>query len=185
MLQVEHVSHAFRNAQVDVPVPQDINLTIQEGQMVALLGSSGSGKSTPLNLMAGLMKPTQGKIWIAGQDIVRFSENRLAEFRRSHIGFIFQSYEPLSNLTIRENVESALVFMGVRPSKRKEKAARLLEQVGLGEKSNLFPSQLSGGQRDGLVSPVRLLQSLRSSSPMNQRATWIQRPRKRSFPFCG
>ncbi|WP_342554460.1 ABC transporter ATP-binding protein [Paenibacillus sp. FSL R7-0652] len=147
MLQVEHVSHAFRNAQVDVPVLQDINLTIQEGQMVALLGSSGSGKSTLLNLMAGLMKPTQGKIWIAGQDIVRFSENRLAEFRRSHIGFIFQSYELLSNLTIRENVELPLVFMGVRPSKRKEKALRLLEQVGLGEKSNLFPSQLSGGQQ--------------------------------------
>lgn len=147
MLQVEHVSHAFRNAQGDVPVLQDINLTIQEGQMVALLGSSGSGKSTLLNLMAGLMKPTEGKIWIAGQDIVRFGENRLAEFRRSHIGFIFQSYELLSNLTIRENVELPLVFMGVRPSKRKEKALRLLEQVGLGEKASLFPSQLSGGQQ--------------------------------------
>ncbi|MDQ0171778.1 ABC transporter ATP-binding protein [Paenibacillus tundrae] len=147
MLRVEHVSHSFRNAQGSVPVLQDINLTIGKGKMVALLGSSGSGKSTLLNLMAGLMKPDQGRILINDQDIVRFSENRLAEFRRSHIGFIFQSYELLSNLTIRENVELPLVFMGVRPSKRKVKALQLLEQVGLGEKVNLFPSQLSGGQQ--------------------------------------
>ncbi|MDR6725582.1 ABC-type lipoprotein export system ATPase subunit [Paenibacillus amylolyticus] len=147
MLRVEHLSHSFRNAQGSVPVLQDINLTIGKGKMVALLGSSGSGKSTLLNLMAGLMKPDQGKILIADQDIVRFGENRLAEFRRSHIGFIFQSYELLSNLTIRENVELPLVFMGVSPYKRKVKALQLLEQVGLGEKVNLFPSQLSGGQQ--------------------------------------
>lgn len=147
MLRVEQVSHAFRNAKGSVPVLQDINLTVEKGTMVALLGSSGSGKSTLLNLMAGLMKPDQGKIWIADQDIVRLGENRLAEFRRSHIGFIFQSYELLSNLTVRENVELPLVFMGVSPSKRKAKALSLLEQVGLASKAALFPSQLSGGQQ--------------------------------------
>lgn len=147
MLRVEQVSHAFRNAKGSVPVLQDINLTVEKGTMVALLGSSGSGKSTLLNLMAGLMKPDQGKIWIADQDIVRLGENRLAEFRRSHIGFIFQSYELLSNLTVRENVELPLVFMGVSPSKRKAKALSLLEQVGLASKAVLFPSQLSGGQQ--------------------------------------
>ncbi|CAH1219237.1 ABC transporter ATP-binding protein YtrE [Paenibacillus sp. JJ-223] len=147
MLRVEQVSHAFRNAKESVPVLHDINLTVEKGTMVALLGSSGSGKSTLLNLMAGLMKPDQGKIWIADQDIVRLGENRLAEFRRSHIGFIFQSYELLSNLTVRENVELPLVFMGVSPSKRKTKALSLLEQVGLAPKAALFPSQLSGGQQ--------------------------------------
>lgn len=147
MLTVEHLSHSFRNAQGVVPVLKDINIRIEKGQMVALLGSSGSGKSTLLNLMAGLMKPDQGKIWIADHDIVQFGENRLAEFRRSHIGFIFQAYELLSNLTIRENVELPLVFMGTSPSKRKAKALELLEQVGLKEKSELFPSQLSGGQQ--------------------------------------
>lgn len=126
---------------------QDINMSIEKGQMVALLGSSGSGKSTLLNLMAGLMKPDEGKIWIADHDIVQFGENRLAEFRRSHIGFIFQAYELLSNLTIRENVELPLVFMGTSPSIRKAKALELLEQVGLKDKSELFPSQLSGGQQ--------------------------------------
>lgn len=147
MLTVEHLSHSFRNAQGVVPVLKDINITVEKGQMVALLGSSGSGKSTLLNLMAGLMKPDQGRIWIAGHDIVQFGENQLAEFRRSHIGFIFQAYELLSNLTIRENVELPLVFMGTSPAKRKAKALELLEQVGLKEKSELFPSQLSGGQQ--------------------------------------
>ncbi|RRJ61808.1 ABC transporter ATP-binding protein [Paenibacillus oralis] len=147
MLRVEHVSHSFRNAQGAVPVLQDINISVSKGRMVALLGSSGSGKSTLLNLMAGLMKPDAGEIWIADQDIVQLSENKLAEFRRTHIGFIFQAYELLGNLTIRENVELPLVFMGVRPSLRKTKAMQLLEQVGLAPKAELFPSQLSGGQQ--------------------------------------
>lgn len=147
MLRVEQVSHTFRNAQGIVPVLQDINISVGKGEMVALLGSSGSGKSTLLHLMAGLMKPDTGKILIADQDIVRMSENRLAEFRRTHIGFIFQAYELLANLTIRENVELPLVFQGIRPSRRKQKAMHLLEQVGLVGKSELFPSQLSGGQQ--------------------------------------
>lgn len=147
MLRVNQLYHTFKNGQEVVPVLEDINITIEKGQMVALLGSSGSGKSTLLNLMAGLMKPDQGEIWIANQDIVQFSENQLAEFRRSHIGFIFQAYELLSNLTIRENVELPLVFMGINPAKRKGKALELLEQVGLMEKSEMFPSQLSGGQQ--------------------------------------
>lgn len=147
MLRVKQLYHAFKNGQEIVPVLENINITIEKGQMVALLGSSGSGKSTLLNLMAGLMKPDQGEIWIADQDIVKFGENQLAEFRRSHIGFIFQAYELLSNLTIRENVELPLVFMGISPAKRKGKALELLEQVGLMEKSEMFPSQLSGGQQ--------------------------------------
>ncbi|GIO87985.1 ABC transporter ATP-binding protein YtrE [Paenibacillus faecis] len=147
MLRVDQVSHAFRSAQGVVPVLDGINMTVDKGEMVALLGSSGSGKSTLLNLMAGLMKPDQGSIWIAGTDIVRLGENKLAEFRRQHIGFIFQAYELMSNLTVRENVELPLVFMGMRPALRREKAEALLEQVGLAGKAGLFPSQLSGGQQ--------------------------------------
>lgn len=120
---------------------------VKRGEMVALLGSSGSGKSTLLNLMAGLMKPTEGSIYIADQDIVKLNENSLAEFRRKHIGFIFQAYELIANLTVRENVELPLIFQGVRPAERKQKAMRLLEQVGIPDKAELFTSQLSGGQQ--------------------------------------
>ncbi|WP_409341086.1 ABC transporter ATP-binding protein [Paenibacillus sp. MBLB4367] len=147
MLVIEHLSHTFRNGGEDTVVLQNINFRVEKNEIVALLGSSGSGKSTLLNLMAGLMKPTAGSILIDGKAIEKMNENQLAEFRRSHIGFIFQSYELIPHLTVRENVELPLVFQGVRDKDRKEKAMALLEQVGLGQKTEMFVSQLSGGQQ--------------------------------------
>ncbi|UJF31617.1 ABC transporter ATP-binding protein [Paenibacillus hexagrammi] len=147
MLAVERLSHSFRNGAEETAVLHDLNFRVEKGEMVALLGSSGSGKSTLLNLMAGLMKPTQGSILIAGHPIEKMNENRLAEFRRTHIGFIFQSYELIPHLTVRENVELPLVFQSVNAKDRKDRAMKLLHQVGIGEKSELFPSQLSGGQQ--------------------------------------
>lgn len=147
MLRVEGLSHSFKNGPEITQVLHSINFEVKRGEMVALLGSSGSGKSTLLNLMAGLMKPTEGSIYIADQDIVKLNENSLAEFRRKHIGFIFQAYELIANLTVRENVELPLIFQGVRPTERKQKAMRLLEQVGIPDKAELFTSQLSGGQQ--------------------------------------
>ncbi|MFC5451737.1 ABC transporter ATP-binding protein [Paenibacillus aestuarii] len=147
MLAVQRLSHSFRNGAEATPVLHDLNFRVEQGEMVALLGSSGSGKSTLLNLMAGLMKPTQGHILIAGQAIEQMNENRLAEFRRSHIGFIFQSYELIPHLTVRENVELPLVFQSTGSRERKERALALLAQVGIGDKAELFPSQLSGGQQ--------------------------------------
>jgi putative ABC transport system ATP-binding protein len=124
-----------------------IDLHVAKQEVVALLGSSGSGKSTLLNLMAGLMKPTYGSIMIAGKAIEKMSENQLAEFRRTNIGFIFQSYELIPHLSIIENVELPLVFQGKKAKERKVLATAILQQVGLGEKLNMFPSQLSGGQQ--------------------------------------
>ncbi|XID93148.1 ABC transporter ATP-binding protein [Paenibacillaceae bacterium WGS1546] len=147
MLRVEGLSHAFKNGSETTLVLQNINFHVLKGEMIALLGSSGSGKSTLLNLMAGLMKPTEGDIYIADHNIVKMNENKLAEFRRGHIGFIFQAYELLPNLTVRENIEMPLVFHSTRPSVRKQKALQLLEQVGIPDKAELFPSQLSGGQQ--------------------------------------
>lgn len=147
MLRVEGLSHAFKNGGETTLVLQNINFHVRKGEMIALLGSSGSGKSTLLNLMAGLMKPTEGEIYIADHNIVKMNENKLAEFRRKHIGFIFQAYELLPNLTVRENIEMPLVFQSTRPSVRKQKALQLLEQVGIPDKAELFPSQLSGGQQ--------------------------------------
>lgn len=147
MLRVENIKHAFKTGNEWTTVLHDISFSVKEGEMVALLGSSGSGKSTMLNLMAGLMKPTEGHIYIADHDIVQMGENKLAEFRRKHIGFIFQAYELITSLTVRENVELPLVFQSVSPAIRKQKALALLEQVGIPDKADLFPSQLSGGQQ--------------------------------------
>ncbi|WP_139999216.1 ABC transporter ATP-binding protein [Paenibacillus paridis] len=147
MLRVEQLSHSFMNGNESTAVLQHINFDVHKGEMIALLGSSGSGKSTLLNLMAGLMKPTEGQIFIADHNIVTMNENQLAEFRRKHIGFIFQAYELIANLTVRENVELPLVFQSIHPSIRKKKSLALLEQVGIPDKAELFPSQLSGGQQ--------------------------------------
>lgn len=147
MLEVRQLSHTFQNGTEQTPVLKEINFRVDKGEMISLLGSSGSGKSTLLNLMAGLMKPTEGSILISGQPIEKMNENQLAEFRRTHIGFIFQSYELIPHFTVRENVELPLVFHGVKPSVRKEKSMKLLSQVGLADKTELFPSQLSGGQQ--------------------------------------
>jgi len=147
VLVVDRLSHSFLNGTETTPVLSGISFIVEQGEMVALLGSSGSGKSTLLNLMAGLMKPTEGSILIAGKAIEKMSENELAVFRRNHIGFIFQSYELIPHLTVRENVELPLVFQGVKKKTRREKAMTLLTRVGLAEKAELFPSQLSGGQQ--------------------------------------
>lgn len=147
MLVVDRLSHQFVTGGVAAPVLQDIAFRVEAGEMVALLGSSGSGKSTLLNLMAGLMKPTAGDILIAGRSIVGMSENELALFRRKQIGFIFQAYELLPHLTVRENVELPLQFQSVKPAERKERSLALLRRVGIGDKAELFPSQLSGGQQ--------------------------------------
>lgn len=147
MLRLENVSHSFKNGGEVLKVLHNIQFEVHKGEMIALLGSSGSGKSTLLNLMAGLMKPTEGHIYIADQDIVKFGENKLAVFRRKHIGFIFQAYELIPTLTVRENVELPLVFQSVSPSKRRKKAMELLEMTGIGDKAKLYPAQLSGGQQ--------------------------------------
>ncbi len=147
MLVIEQLSHSFLNGGERTSVLDGIDLRVEKREVVALLGSSGSGKSTLLNLMAGLMKPTEGSIRIDGESIERMNENRLAEFRRRHIGFIFQSYELIPHLSVMENVALPLVFQGMKPKERKEKAERLLTLVGLGEKLSMFPSQLSGGQQ--------------------------------------
>ncbi|AOZ90919.1 ABC transporter ATP-binding protein [Paenibacillus crassostreae] len=147
MLRVENITHSFKNGNEWTPVLHNINFEVKQGEMVALLGSSGSGKSTLLNLMAGLMKPTEGEIHIADHNIVKMNENKLSIFRRKHIGFIFQAYELITSLTVRENVELPLVFQSVSPSIRKQKSLALLEKVGIPDKADLFPSQLSGGQQ--------------------------------------
>lgn len=147
MLVVQQLSHSFLNGAESTQVLAGIDFRVERGEMVALLGSSGSGKSTLLNLMAGLMKPTAGSILIAGRAIEKMNENALAVFRRTHIGFIFQSYELIPHLTVRENVELPLVFQGMKAKLRREQAKELLARVGLADKTELFPSQLSGGQQ--------------------------------------
>lgn len=146
-LTAEGVNHSYATGKIKVPVLHNIDLHINNGEFVALCGTSGSGKSTLLNLLAGLTRPDEGKVFINGEEISRYNENQLCLFRRQHLGFIFQSYNLLANLTALENVELPLIFAGESKRKRRERAKEILDKVGLGERIDHKPNELSGGQQ--------------------------------------
>lgn len=146
-LTVTGVNHSYGTGKIKVPVLFDINLHVNKGEFVALCGSSGSGKSTLLNLLAGLTKPEEGSVMVSGAQISSYSENELCLFRRKSMGFIFQSYNLLPNLTALENVELPLIFAGEGVKKRRAKATEILERVGLEGRIDHRPNELSGGQQ--------------------------------------
>jgi len=124
---------------------EGVDLRIEAGQSVAIVGPSGSGKSTLLGLIAGLDRPTSGEVWIDGEEISRLSEDRLALLRRHKVGFVFQSFQLLANMTAQENVRLPLELLGQRRPGRR--ADELLASVGLSERGHHYPSQLSGGEQ--------------------------------------
>lgn len=125
----------------------DVSLTIAKREFICLIGTSGSGKSTLLNMMAGLEKPTKGEIIINGHHLERMNERQLTKFRQLNVGFVFQSYNLISTLTALENVSLVLTFKGVPRALREKAAAKMLKNVGLGDRLHHKPSEMSGGQQ--------------------------------------
>lgn len=124
-----------------------ISLTIEKGEFVAIVGKSGSGKSTLMNIIGALDVPTEGEYLLDGQDVSDMTDNQLAQIRNTMIGFVFQQYNLLPKLNLLENVELPLLYAGMDPRDRRERAMESLERVGLKEKWRNFPKQLSGGQQ--------------------------------------
>ncbi len=147
IIRVKDVYKFFVIGKEKVKALNGVSLDIKRGEFVVILGTSGSGKSTFLNVLAGLEKPTKGSIHILGEEVSKYSEKKLARFRKKHVGFIFQSYNLMPTLTAVENVAMPLTFRKVRPFKRNAEAAKLLKAVELG--THLFhkPTQMSGGQQ--------------------------------------
>ena len=147
IIEVRHLRKEYPAADETVVALDGIDLAIPRGQICCVYGESGSGKSTLLNQLAGMEKPTRGGVRIGGTVISRLDERELAAFRQRHLGFVFQSYNLLPNLTAVENVAMPLMFRGV-PKAQREKAARgMLRRVGLGKRLNHYPTQMSGGQQ--------------------------------------
>ncbi|MEO7195811.1 MAG: ABC transporter ATP-binding protein [Pseudonocardiaceae bacterium] len=145
MIQLESLTKAYQMGKVAVPVLHGIDLTIEDGDMVAIMGPSGSGKSTLMNILGCLDVPTSGRYLLDGTDVSRLSGNRLAKIRSKKIGFVFQSFNLVSRTSAIRNVELPLVYAGVRD--RRSRARLALEQVGLGDRQKHLPNELSGGQQ--------------------------------------
>ncbi|MCP4418444.1 MAG: ABC transporter ATP-binding protein [Chloroflexi bacterium] len=124
-----------------------IDVTIDQGEFMGIVGPSGSGKSTLLYLIGGLDQPTSGEIWVDGTNISALDENGLAHYRQKSIGFIFQSFNLIATMTALQNVEFPMIFARVDPQERRERAKRSLEMVGLGDRLAHKPTELSGGQQ--------------------------------------
>lgn len=147
IVECSNVIKNFSLGKVKVEVLKGITLSIEAGQFTAIVGESGSGKSTFLNVLGGLMPYNEGEVIVAGTRIKDLNENQLALFRRKHLGFIFQSYNLLPQLTALENVMMPLIFLGVPKKEREKRALEILERVGLEDRIHHKPSELSGGQQ--------------------------------------
>jgi putative ABC transport system ATP-binding protein len=143
----EGLKKDYREGGVVVPALRGIDLTVESGEFTAIVGPSGSGKTTFLNLISGLDYPTEGKVWLKKRLISEMSGNDLSDLRRDHIGFIFQAYNLIPVLTVRENIEYILLLQGVPDRERKARVAGILKEIGMEGFERRFPPKISGGQQ--------------------------------------
>jgi putative ABC transport system ATP-binding protein len=147
MLKLEEVSKVYRTTDVETRALDRISLEIAPGEFVAIMGPSGCGKSTLLNILGLLDPPTGGRYGFFGEDVARYPEARLTRLRRDALGFVFQSFNLIDDLTVAENVEVALIYRGVPAGERKKRVKAALERVGVAHRARHKPQQLSGGQQ--------------------------------------
>ncbi|WP_456474842.1 ABC transporter ATP-binding protein [Candidatus Pyrohabitans sp.] len=147
IIKLENVVKIYRLGKVEVPALRGITLGIPRGEYASIMGPSGSGKSTLMNLIGALDRPTSGKVYIDGVDIAKLNDDQLALLRRKKVGFVFQQFNLINKLSALENVALPMWFAGMSRRKRMQRAAELLELVGLGKRLHHKPAELSGGER--------------------------------------
>ena len=147
MINITNLSRVFRTLALETTALKNINLNVQEGEFVAIMGPSGCGKSTLLSILGMLDSPSSGSFEFAGTDISRFNEKQLAQVRKASIGFVFQSFNLIDELTVYENVELPLQYQKISKAERKNRVEAILKRVGIDHRSEHLPQQLSGGQQ--------------------------------------
>jgi putative ABC transport system ATP-binding protein len=146
MIDMRKIRKVYSTGRIEVEALRGVDLVVGENEFVAIMGPSGSGKSTLMNLMGCLDTPTSGEYFLDGEKVESLGSNELAEIRNKKVGFVFQNFNLLPYATAFENVEVPLIFGGVATKKRKQRATELLERVGLGDRADHKPTELSGGE---------------------------------------
>jgi putative ABC transport system ATP-binding protein len=147
LIALDHVYKTYKMGDVDIHALRAVSLEIHPGEFIAIMGTSGSGKSTTMNILGCLDRPTRGQYYLEGQDVSTMSKDELADIRNRKIGFVFQNFNLLSRTSAIENVELPMLYLGVKQPERNERAKEALEMVGLADRMNNMPNQLSGGQQ--------------------------------------
>ncbi|XOV78554.1 MAG: ABC transporter ATP-binding protein [Aestuariibacter sp.] len=147
MLKLKDLSRVYRTDNVETVALNRINLDIDSGEFVAVMGPSGCGKSTLLNIVGMLDQPTSGEYWFNNENVAGYNEQQLANIRKQHIGFIFQNFNLIDELTVAENIELALLYHDIPAAVRRDKVAEVMDKVGIAHRAKHMPSQLSGGQQ--------------------------------------
>ena len=147
IIKIEGIHKTYVLDGVEVHALRGIDLTLEEGEYLAIMGPSGSGKSTLMNIIGCLDVADEGRYWLNGQDVMKLNSDQLAEIRNRELGFVFQNFNLLARTSALENVETPLIYAGVKQQERRYRSQQMLERVGLGDRLYHFPNQLSGGQQ--------------------------------------
>jgi len=145
--ELRHVSKVYGSGETEVRAVNDLSLIVQPGDYLAVMGASGSGKSTAMNILGCLDRPSSGDYWLQGQSVAELSDDDLASLRNRELGFVFQQFHLLAHLSALENVELPMIYANVPAPERRQRAIAALERVGLGQRLQNKPNQLSGGQQ--------------------------------------
>jgi putative ABC transport system ATP-binding protein len=145
--ELRHVSKVYGSGETEVRAVNDLSLIVQPGDYLAVMGASGSGKSTAMNILGCLDRPSSGDYWLQGQSVAELSDDDLASLRNRELGFVFQQFHLLAHLSALENVELPMIYANVPAAERRQRAIAALERVGLGQRLQNKPNQLSGGQQ--------------------------------------
>ncbi len=147
MIRTENLTRIFRTEEVETIALNGVSIEVKDGEFVAIMGPSGCGKSTLLNILGMLDSPTEGKYWLAEEEVGHLKERERTAYRKGRIGFVFQSFNLIDELTVEENVDLQLKYLGVKKEERKERVLDILRKVKLSHRAKHYPHQLSGGQQ--------------------------------------
>lgn len=147
MIRTENLNKVYTTEEIETTALNNVNLEVKQGEFVAIMGPSGCGKSTLLNLLGLLDNPSDGKYFFLDEDVAKYSERKRANLRKNNIGFVFQSFNLIDELTVSENIELPLLYLKVSASDRKKRVTEVMEHMQIMHRRNHFPQQLSGGQQ--------------------------------------